>query len=232
MNRQSLHSGAGRAKKRAPRPHATRVAASSGRDSVPVLRDAVNAEFVLANPALPTSHSGETALPEAPCVLDRSAVTAADDASGPVAPGIASEDSSRANCEASAAAALSREEIEAMSNKKSPSASRTNSPDDNADKGNEALKVPTDLAALADGPSYVRAVAAQVDLVGASAKLVVSTDEKIAKAELDRLRELIFGKGGPPPSDETLRIDWTGFPRPQRELARSEDGQGEKRDHN
>ena len=81
----------------------------------------------------------------------------------------------------------------------------------------EKLKTPTDPAALLDGPSYVRAVASQVDLVAASAKLVVSSDEKIAKAELDRLRELIFGKGGPPPTDETLRIDWTGFPRPDRE---------------
>jgi|GEM_PF-5043196 len=81
----------------------------------------------------------------------------------------------------------------------------------------EKLKAPTDPAALLDGPSYVRAVASQVDLVAASAKLVISTDEKIAKAELDRLRELIFGKGGPPPTDETLRIDWTGFPRPDRE---------------
>jgi len=79
----------------------------------------------------------------------------------------------------------------------------------------EKLKVPTDPEALADGPSYVRAVALHVDLVGASARLVVSHDEKVSKAELDRLRELIFGKGGPQQGDEPLRIDWTDVPRPE-----------------
>jgi len=81
----------------------------------------------------------------------------------------------------------------------------------------EKLKVPTDPEALADGPSYVRAVALHVDLVGASARLVVSHDEKVSKAELDRLRELIFGKGGPQQGDEPLRIDWTDVPRPERD---------------
>lgn len=80
-----------------------------------------------------------------------------------------------------------------------------------ANKNNDQLKVPTDLAALQDGPSYVRAVAAKVDLVGASAQLVVSLDEKIAKAELDRLRELIFGKGGPPQAEETVQMDFTSM---------------------
>ena len=78
------------------------------------------------------------------------------------------------------------------------------------------LKVPTDPGALADGPAYVRSVAQHVDLVAASARLVISTDEKVSKAELDRLRELIFGKGGPPPTEEEFRIDLTGFPRPNR----------------
>jgi hypothetical protein len=116
-------------------------------------------------------------------------------------------------------AALSREESQAMSKGKSQSTSQSGSQhaDPETDTGNDALKVPTDPAALVDGPAYVRAVASQVDLVAASAKLVVSTDEKIAKAELDRLRELIFGKGGPAPADDTLRIDWTGIPRPERE---------------
>jgi len=102
----------------------------------------------------------------------------------------------------------------------------------NAPHLHEELQVPTDLAALVDGPAYVRAVASQVDLVGASARLIVSADEKVAKAELDRLRELIFGKGGPPPADETLRIDWTGFPRPNREPpAFAEASGGERDDH-
>lgn len=100
-------------------------------------------------------------------------------------------------------------------------------------KSNDDLKVATDLAALADGPSYVRAVAAKVDLVGASAKLVVSTDEKIAKAELDRLRELIFGKGGPQSADETAQMDFTSMYRTAPEPVRSNDsGNGEDRGHN
>ena len=124
---------------------------------------------------------------------------------------------------ACAAVALSRKEIAPMAPKKDkPGALDHPAPAKQSPNGSpesrerDALKVPTDLAALLDGPSYVRAVAAQVDLVAASAKLVISTDEKIAKAELDRLRELIFGKGGPPAADETLRIDWTGIPRPDR----------------
>jgi hypothetical protein len=100
-----------------------------------------------------------------------------------------------------------------------------------ANRSNDELKVPTDLAALEDGPSYVRAVATKVDLVGASAKLVVSQDEKIAKAELDRLRELIFGKGGPAAAEESTRMDWTGFPRPMREPSlTSQPSQGERDD--
>lgn len=54
----------------------------------------------------------------------------------------------------------------------------------------------TDAAALQDSAAYVTAVAARVDLVGASVLLVGSQDEKIAKSELDRLREMIFGKPG------------------------------------
>jgi hypothetical protein len=55
----------------------------------------------------------------------------------------------------------------------------------------------TDFAAMQDGSAYVDAVAARVDLVAASVRLVSSEDEKIAKAELDRLREMKFGKVGP-----------------------------------
>jgi hypothetical protein len=79
----------------------------------------------------------------------------------------------------------------------------------------------------------VRAVAAKVDLVGASAKLVVSNDEKIAKAELDRLRELIFGKGGPPAADETSQMDFSSMYRAATEPAKSNDGgNGEDCGHN
>lgn len=96
----------------------------------------------------------------------------------------------------------------------------------------EALKVPTDPEALMDGPAYVRAVAQHVDLVGASARLVVSHDEKVCKAELDRLRELIFGKGGPQQSDEPLRINWDGIPRPEREYKNLNGELGENDGHN
>jgi hypothetical protein len=50
---------------------------------------------------------------------------------------------------------------------------------------------------MQDGSAYVDAVAARVDLVAASVRLVSSDDEKIAKGELDRLREMKFGKIGP-----------------------------------
>jgi hypothetical protein len=50
---------------------------------------------------------------------------------------------------------------------------------------------------MQDGSAYVDAVAARVDLVAASVRLVSSEDEKIAKGELDRLREMKFGKVGP-----------------------------------
>jgi hypothetical protein len=55
----------------------------------------------------------------------------------------------------------------------------------------------TDFAAMQDGSAYVDAVAARVDLVAASVRLVSAEDEKIAKGELDRLREMKFGKVGP-----------------------------------
>ncbi len=54
----------------------------------------------------------------------------------------------------------------------------------------------TDFGAMQDGSTYVDAVAARVDLVAASVRLVSSDDEKIAKGELDRLREMKFGKVG------------------------------------
>jgi hypothetical protein len=60
----------------------------------------------------------------------------------------------------------------------------------------ETLAGSTDLEALVDGASFVSAVADRVDLVAASVRFVSSGDEKIAKAELDRLREMIFGKAG------------------------------------
>lgn len=58
------------------------------------------------------------------------------------------------------------------------------------------LPGPTDYEAMQDAGAYVNAVAERVDLVAASVRLVQSTDAKIAKSELDRLRDMKFGKVG------------------------------------
>ncbi|HVO59241.1 MAG TPA: hypothetical protein VMT51_16255 [Dongiaceae bacterium] len=97
-----------------------------------------------------------------------------------------------------------------------------------------ALYTPTDPLALLDGSAYVRAVALKVDLVAASARLLASPDDKTVKGELDRLRELIFGKAAATqpvaPVDEGLRIDWEGFPRPKRGMQSTEATGGERDD--
>jgi hypothetical protein len=73
----------------------------------------------------------------------------------------------------------------------------------------------TDFAAMQDGAAYVKAVASRVDLVGASVNLVRSSDEKIAKAELDRLREMKFGKGAAVILEEAPHVE-PDIPRPDR----------------
>jgi ABC-type phosphate transport system substrate-binding protein len=75
---------------------------------------------------------------------------------------------------------------------------------------------PTDFAAMQDGAAYVNAVAARVDLVGASVRLVCSEDEKIAKAELDRVRDMKFGKGPVTVIEEVPRVELGDMPRPAR----------------
>ncbi len=78
------------------------------------------------------------------------------------------------------------------------------------------LAGPTDFAAMQDGAAYVNSVAARVDLVGASVRLVGSEDEKIAKAELDRLRDMKFGKGPVTVIEEVPRVEIGDMPRPVR----------------
>jgi hypothetical protein len=73
---------------------------------------------------------------------------------------------------------------------------------------------PTDSEAMQDAGAYVNAVAERVDLVAASVRLVQSGDQKIAKAELDRLREMKFGKVGPAAAEEPSRLDFSNWPRP------------------
>jgi hypothetical protein len=73
---------------------------------------------------------------------------------------------------------------------------------------------PTNFEAMQDAGAYVNAVAARVDLVAASVRLVESGDQKIAKAELDRLREMKFGKVGPATAEEPSRLDFSNWPRP------------------
>jgi hypothetical protein len=64
--------------------------------------------------------------------------------------------------------------------------------------------------------AYVNAVAERVDLVAASVRLVQAGDEKIAKAELDRLRDMKFGKVGAAMLEEPMRVDFGDLPRPER----------------
>ncbi len=63
----------------------------------------------------------------------------------------------------------------------------------------------------------MNAVAERLDLVAASVLLVKSNEEKRAKAEMDRLREMKFGKVGLAPiAEEPARIDFGDLPRPAR----------------
>jgi ABC-type phosphate transport system substrate-binding protein len=78
------------------------------------------------------------------------------------------------------------------------------------------LAGPTEFAAMQDGAAYVNSIAGRVDLVGASVWLLGSTDEKIAKAELDRLRDMKFGKGPMTVIEEVPRVETGDMPRPVR----------------
>jgi hypothetical protein len=80
--------------------------------------------------------------------------------------------------------------------------------------GNTHLLGPTEFDAMQDGAAFVSAVASRVDLVRASVRLVCANDEKIAKAELDRLRDMRFGKVGAAVPEEQPRIDFSDWPRP------------------
>lgn len=84
------------------------------------------------------------------------------------------------------------------------------------DKDRVHFPGPTDSDAMQDAGAYVKAVAERVDLVAASVRLVESGDQKIAKAELDRLREMKFGKVGPATAEEQAWPELGDLPRPPR----------------
>lgn len=86
------------------------------------------------------------------------------------------------------------------------------------EKGEQAVHFPgpTNSEAMQDAGAYVNAVAERVDLVAASVRLVESGDQKIAKAELDRLRDMKFGKVGPAAVEEQAWPELGDLPRPPR----------------
>jgi hypothetical protein len=100
---------------------------------------------------------------------------ASDDECGTFASGSANSSATRANREPSADAAPA-----SRSGKKEPI----------------EFPGPTDFTAMQDGQAFARTVGEEVDLVAVSASLLQSGDEKIRKAELDKIREMIFGKVG------------------------------------
>jgi hypothetical protein len=74
----------------------------------------------------------------------------------------------------------------------------------------------TKAAAIQDGAAFFDAVAARVDLVGASVRLIINEDLKTSKSELDRVREMKFGKAGWTIVEESPRVDLGDLPRPER----------------
>jgi hypothetical protein len=218
-----LNADAASRKRKAARPGRDKLAgaraSSSSKAGCPTAIASSNCESAAvpgADRLAVALQTGKTASPaDRNALAPAKSVAASVDAPQKIVAGTAPMGSGRTTEDACADAALSRRN----KNEFTTAMTRANTQEENDKKSLEleALKVPTDPEALVDGPAYVRSVALHVDLVGASARLVVSGDEKVSKAELDRLRELIFGKGGPSPADDVLRIDWTGVPRPERE---------------
>jgi len=128
---------------------------------------------------------------------------ASDDVSG----------ASVANAAFSAAAGSARD---ACAEAAPPPPSEMNASGSETGKREVRLPGPTDHEAMQDAEAYVEAVAERVDLVAASVRLVQSGDQKIAKAELDRLRDMKFGKVGAAAVEDSTRLDFGDLPRPQR----------------
>jgi len=130
-----------------------------------------------------------------PSSLERGGISArgehaaSDDESGTSASEAANSSATRRNrrtCADSAASPRSGNRDKNVSSEKSAKGKKIEFPG------------PTQSEAMQDGPGFAAAVGVRVDLVAASASLLQSTDEKIRKAELDRIRDMKFGKVGAP----------------------------------
>ena len=79
------------------------------------------------------------------------------------------------------------------------------------------VDIPPGIEPLAaDGPGFVDAMHAHVDLYLACARLVKSSDEKIAQRMVERLLEMSYGKSPAPASEEPTPITFD-MPPPAKE---------------
>jgi hypothetical protein len=93
---------------------------------------------------------------------------------------------------------------------KSSQAGKSGTEDDSA-----MVDIPPGIEPLpADGPGFVDAMHAHVDLYLACARLVKSADEKIAQRMVERLLEMSYGKSPAPSGDEAARIIFDAPPHP------------------
>jgi hypothetical protein len=142
--------------------------------------------------------------------LERDAISArgepaaSDDACGAFAPGSANSSATRANRDSSAEAARVP-----RSGKDEEPPRPPNTGKKTRKKGQVAFPGPTDWAAMQDSAAFANAAGEIVDLVAVSASLLQSGDEKIRKAELDKIREMKFGKiGASPAAQENPVLIW------------------------
>ncbi|HET8923826.1 MAG TPA: hypothetical protein VFN26_12635 [Candidatus Acidoferrum sp.] len=112
-----------------------------------------------------------------------------------------------------AGARVAAESSQSQGKKGRPRPSSESSSQDNGDAIHLLRR--TGAVAIEDGAAYFDAVAARVDLVGASVRLIINADLKISKSELDRVREMKFGKTGAA-VEEVIRVEPGDMPRPPR----------------
>jgi len=79
------------------------------------------------------------------------------------------------------------------------------------------MDIPPGVEPLAaDGPGFVDAMHAHVDLYLACARLVRSSDEKIAQRMVERLLEMSYGKSPTPQNEDAAPVIFD-VPRPKRD---------------